>query len=99
MVDNGRTRLVRCTCHFCGAAFFASRADAKFDAPACRMRAYRWRQKLPQAATEADKAMGVIWQYLDYPSSRDKAIEVLAYISREIDRGLIERGVKLTRVR
>lgn len=99
MVDGQRTKLIRCTCHFCGVSFFASRADAKFDTPVCRTRAYRWRQKLPDQAREIDRVLEMIWQYLDYPASRDQAIEILTGISRVIDGNLVERGIKVQRVR
>lgn len=98
-MDGQRQKLVRCTCHLCGATFWASRGDAKFDKPACRTAAYRWRQRLPVLAHDTRELLAKMWQYLDYPQSRDEAIEMVVQISREIDRGLLDRNVKLTRVR
>ena len=64
-------------CTFCGAPFEAVRTDAKFHSVNCRMRAMRWRKRLPDHAVKAMNNVEAIAGYLHFEDTRQPAMKEL----------------------
>lgn len=76
-------------CEFCGRNFEARSPQAKFCCDACRLRWYRFKQRVPDAATRAERAINeLVWlleQQCTAEDSWNKLANLQASLARVID--------------
>lgn len=99
MVEDIQPGLVRRTCRFCGKTFWASRSDAQFCTKSHRQMFSRWRKRLPLVADRATIDLQNLASYLDFPDSRDSALELLGDIRKKIKELARERGIIMKEIR
>jgi len=87
-------KLIRRECSFCGRAFWAYRADARYCSGRCRTRTLRWRGRLPAAEARAIKAMVEAASYLSYGDSREMGVSTLLRLKKKLQSLLDKNGVQ-----
>lgn len=73
-------------CRFCQGLIPIGRIDRVYCSKACKQKAYRWRNKVSRYASEIDKNINLIAEYLEHEDTREEALETLsirrAYIAQ-----------------
>ena len=87
-------KLVRRVCFFCGETFYASNPTAKFDRPACRLKAFRWRNRVKLHEGRALTALQAMQEYLNYTDSGDAAKGAIARVQNAYTLALKDGNIR-----
>lgn len=81
-------------CAVCDAFIGKSRSDKVYCSNKCKQLAYRWRIKLPRYISQSKKKLSDASAYIQYPVTRDLAINELRDTKKFIDELLAQYNVR-----
>lgn len=81
-------------CAFCGDFVPHGRCDKLYCSDACKMKAYRWRHKLQRYVSQSKQKLSDASAYIQYPQTRDLAINELKDIKKFIDELFAQYNVR-----
>lgn len=93
------TQLTIYRCAFCGNHRPSGRADMQYCSHSCKMKAYRWRQRMSRYETQTFKNITDLASYIDYPQTKDEAIKRLSTIIDTVKHLAAQHNVIIKSVR